>query len=153
MIGAFRQVSSGAGGLLLSVPFFRGSVRGMRNADKLTTIAADAGVPFPQLATKATAAAMFGGAVALGTGLAPTAGAIVLVASLSGVTMTVHPFWRDSDPSSRAVHREAFVTNAALIGGLLITASGTRRGHLPRGAQRGFASAPDRLCTPSAAPR
>jgi putative oxidoreductase len=132
MSAALRRLSSGAGCLLLSLPFLRGSARGMRNSDKLAAIAADAGVPLPHLATKATATAMFGGAVALGAGLAPTAGAIVLVASLSGVTMTVHPFWRDSDPSSRAVHREAFVTNAALIGGLLITASGTRRGHVSR---------------------
>lgn len=99
----------------------------MRNADKLAAVAARAHVPFPQLATKATAAAMLGGAVALGTGVAPRAGALVLVGSLSGVTMTVHPFWRDTDPSSRAAHREAFVANAALIGGLLLTASSRGR--------------------------
>lgn len=126
MSATLRRASTGAGRLLLAVPFLLGSVRGMRNADKLAAFAARAHVPFPQLATKATAAAMLGGAVALGTGVAPRAGVLVLVGSLSGVTMTVHPFWRDTDPASRAAHREAFVTNAALIGGLLVTASSSR---------------------------
>jgi putative oxidoreductase len=126
MSATLRRASAAAGRALLAVPFLRGSVRGLRDADKLAVFAARANVPFPQHVTKATAAAMFVGAVALGTGLAPRGGALVLAGSLSGVTMTVHPFWRDSEPSSRAAHREAFVTNAALIGGLIITASGSR---------------------------
>lgn len=119
-------MAAGVGRVLLSVPFLRGSVRGLRNADHLAVLAARAKVPLPRLATQGAAVAMLGGAAALGSGVAPRTGALVLVGSLSGVTLTVHPFWRESDPSARTAHREAFVTNLALAGALLIAASDPR---------------------------
>jgi putative oxidoreductase len=113
------------GRLLLALPFLRGSIRALRSVEQLANCARAARVPYPEAATKVTAVAMFGGAAAMATGMAPRSGAVAIIACLGGATGTVHRFWLEEEAAPRAAHREAFITNLALLGALTLVATST----------------------------
>lgn len=109
-----------AAGPLLGASFVSGGWNSLRNPGPLTAVAADAGIPLPQLAVKTTSAAMLVAGTALAVGRAPAASAATLAVCLAGATYGVHPFWKEQDQAARRLHRNAFLSNAGLLGGLVL---------------------------------
>lgn len=65
------------------------------------------------------------GGLALATGRVPRIAALALAASLVPTTLAGHRFWEHEDPEQRANHRNHFMKNVALIGGMIIVALDT----------------------------
>jgi putative oxidoreductase len=57
------------------------------------------------------------GAVLILLGLWPDLGALMVVAFLVPVTLTMHRFWEIEDPGQRAIKRGMFLLNTSLAGG------------------------------------
>ncbi|MBD0694979.1 DoxX family protein [Streptomyces sp. CBMA123] len=114
---------------LLATSFIVGGYGVLRAPGPLPELARQRGVPYPEAATRATAAGMIAGGVALGTGLAPVAGGALLVACLVPTTVAVHGFWRQPDPARRRAQRNEFLKNVSLLGGLVIAAVDARSTH------------------------
>lgn len=89
------------------------------------------------------AATMVGGAALLLTPLR-RAGALAVAAALVPTTLAGHAFWEQTDSADRKQHRIRFLSNLALLGGLLLAAVDTegrpglrwRTGHLVSDANR-----------------
>jgi uncharacterized membrane protein YphA (DoxX/SURF4 family) len=79
----------------------------------------------PELLVRVNGAAMAGAGALLGTGRLPRLSALVLAASLVPTTYVEHPFWAEKDPEAKKHQRQAFLKNAALLGGLLIASADT----------------------------
>lgn len=56
----------------------------------------------------------------LATGRAPRLSAALLATSLAPAALGEHAFWNASDPADKARRRAAFLTDAGLLGGLLL---------------------------------
>ena len=108
------------GRALLSVPFVVGASHALRHPEPLLDAAERAGLPQPELLTRATAGVMLVGAGAVGASLAPAVGGVLLAGSLIGTTLVVHSFWREEGAQARAAHERAFVANCGLLGGVLV---------------------------------
>ena len=107
---------------LLATPFVVGGLNSLRDPGPLPGAARDLGLPEPELATRVTATTMVTAGIALGTGLAPLAGPAVLAGCLAGATVGVHRFW-EKEGHERIEHRNAFLTNIGLAGGLALSAA------------------------------
>lgn len=83
------------------------------------TVAAQFGVPKPEVAVRLNGAAMAAGGAALIVGVQQRAAALGLLGSLVPTTLAGHPFWNESDPNVRANQRVQALKNLGLIGGLL----------------------------------
>lgn len=108
------------GRALFAAPFVSGAASALKDPGPLPGFAHKAGVPHPELATKVAAAAMVAGALAIGTGVAPVAGGVVLAASLIGTTVIVHDFWSPQEEPVAAAHRKSFIANCGLLGGVIV---------------------------------
>ena len=63
---------------------------------------------------------------AMALGLLPRLSALALAASLIPTTIGGHPFWTIDDAGQRAQQRTHFNKNLAILGGLMLAASGRR---------------------------
>lgn len=126
---------------LLSSVFLLGGYNALRNASAIAPMAApvtDKIVPLvqkaapslpipqdPKTLVRINAAVQIAAALTLATGRAPRLSATVLATSLVPTTIAGHPFWDESDPTTRKAQLLAFVQNASVLGGLLIAAGDT----------------------------
>jgi uncharacterized membrane protein YphA (DoxX/SURF4 family) len=111
---------------LLATPFVLGGLNSLRDPGPLPAAAGALGIPQPEVATRVTASTMITAGLAMGTGLAPVAGPAVLAGCLAGATVGVHRFW-EKDGHERIEHRNAFLTNIGLAGGLALSAADALR--------------------------
>ncbi|WP_020669197.1 DoxX family protein [Amycolatopsis nigrescens] len=103
----------------MAQPFLEKTVE--RHADKLPD-----GVPTdPQTLVRINGAVMVGAGTALALGKAPRLASLLLFGSLVPTTLAGHAYWEKQDPDERAQHRVHFLKNAAIGGGLLISAADT----------------------------
>jgi uncharacterized membrane protein YphA (DoxX/SURF4 family) len=107
---------------LLAAPFIAGGAQSLVEPGPLPEFAGRLGVPLPAMATRVTAAAMVAGGLALASGVAPRGAALLLAGCLSGASIGVHRFWEAEDPQERFDHRNAFMRNIGLLGGLALAA-------------------------------
>jgi putative oxidoreductase len=107
---------------LLATPFVLGGLQSLRQPGPLPEMARALGVPQPEAATRLTAGTMVAAGLALGSGLSPVAAPVVLAGCLAGATAGVHRFW-EHDGHDRFEHRNSFLTNIGLIGGLAFSAA------------------------------
>lgn len=80
----------------------------------------------PVALVRANAAVQVGGAALLASGKLPRLAALALAASLVPTTVVGHAWWRYRDPAQRAHHRNHFLKNVAILGGLALTAVDTQ---------------------------
>lgn len=71
------------------------------------------------------ACVQIGGGILLASGKMPRVAAAVLTATVIPGNLGVHMFWNEDDPERRARKRRDFLTDASLLGGLLIAAADT----------------------------
>ncbi|MDN5797497.1 MAG: DoxX family membrane protein [Intrasporangium sp.] len=86
-------------------------------------LAAELGMPNPEVAVRVNGGAMVAGGAALALGMLPGAAALGLVASLVPTTIAGHAFWKVDDPKARATQRTQVLKNIGLAGGLLAVAA------------------------------
>lgn len=124
--------------ILLAGVFVQSGVDVLQHPGPRSAKAANLGVPEPELATRANAAAMVAGGVALALGIRPRLVALLLVASLVPTTAAGHRFWEEEDDAAQAQQLVHFMKNASIVGGLLAVAAdpGQGRGRARRRARR-----------------
>jgi putative oxidoreductase len=117
------------GRLLLAAPFVVLGYEAAAEPGPRVALAAELGVPNPELAVRFNGAAMSVGGVALALGILPRTAAAGLVASMIPTTVAGHPYWTMEDPLARKMNRIQVLKNVGLVGGLLgVAAAVARRG-------------------------
>jgi uncharacterized membrane protein YphA (DoxX/SURF4 family) len=76
----------------------------------------------PVTAVSINAMVQVGAGGLMAAGVFPRLAALALAASIVPTTFGGHRFWEVQDPAQRAQQRTHFLKNAAILGGLLITA-------------------------------
>ena len=76
----------------------------------------------PETAVRLNAMVHLGAGGMLAVGIFPRIAALALATSMVPTTLAAHSFWEISDPAKRGMQRTQFLKNAAIMGGLLITA-------------------------------
>lgn len=108
-----------AGRLLISIVFIISGLSHLKNLGYTAQAAAASGMPAPKLlALIASLFALLGG-LGVALGFQAEIGAVLLLLFLVPVTLTIHPFWKYSDPMESANHKAHFMKNVALIGAAL----------------------------------
>jgi uncharacterized membrane protein YphA (DoxX/SURF4 family) len=111
---------------LLAYGFVTGGVQAVRSPAGLIGMASGVGIPEADKVVPATSVTMIAAGTTMALGIAPRASATTLALALTGFTYTLHGFWRESEEGPRRAKRQAFVTNAGTLGGLLAVASARR---------------------------
>ena len=111
------------GRFALAAMFIDSGLNVAREPGPRPKLAADLGVPQPELATRANGAAMAAGGALLASGLADRYAAGLLAGLLVPTTLAGHRFWEKEDAGERAGQRIHFLKNLAMLGGLLYIAS------------------------------
>lgn len=104
--------------------FVSGGLDTIRNPGPRAKLVAEAGLPQPELLTRAQGAVMAGAGGLLALGLLPRTAALALLAALVPTTIVGHPFWQRSG-ADRRQQRLHFLKNLAAMGGLLLVLSET----------------------------
>ncbi|MBZ5604331.1 MAG: DoxX family protein [Acidobacteriia bacterium] len=78
--------------------------------------------PRPDIAVRATGAAMAIGGASILLGLKPKYGAAAIIGVLASASPWMHAFWADEDPQARQADMIHFGKNLALLGGALALA-------------------------------
>ena len=108
-----------AGRVLISLVFITSGFSHLKNLGYTAQAAAASGMPAPKLlALLASLFALLGG-LGVALGFRAEIGAVLLLLFLVPVTLTMHPFWKYSDPMESANHKAHFMKNVALIGAAL----------------------------------
>jgi putative oxidoreductase len=110
---------------LLGAVFVKLGSDGARSPGPRVALAANLGLPHPELAVRLNGAAMTLGGVALVADRFPAAAAAGLSVSMVPTTLAAHRYWKHDGPDRKQqfIH---FAKNAGLAGGLLVVA-GQRR--------------------------
>jgi putative oxidoreductase len=121
------SILSAFGRAMLAAPFIVLGYEAAADPGQRVALAADLGVPNPELAVRANGAlmALAGGALALG--VLPRAAATGMVASLIPTTAAGHAYWKMDDPQARKVNRIQVLKNLGLAGGLVAVAAARSR--------------------------
>ena len=82
----------------------------------------DFGTPAPQAAFWCGIALQFLGAALVLSGVRADIGALCLIAFTALATLIFHRFWQKTDPMQKRISRLFFMSNIAIVGGLLLLA-------------------------------
>ncbi|HEY7352005.1 MAG TPA: DoxX family protein [Terriglobales bacterium] len=74
-------------------------------------------VPKPEIAVRATGAALIAGGTSILLGVKPKLGTMAILGFLAGVSPVMHDFWKQEDPQQRMNEMVNFSKNMALAGG------------------------------------
>ena len=117
---------------LLAAPFIVAGIDVMRNPGARVELARPvvervaSMVPIapadPETAVRLNAMVHLGAGSMMAVGIFPRIAALALATSMVPTTLAAHSFWQVADPAKRGMQRTQFLKNAALMGGLLITA-------------------------------
>ena len=107
------------GRLLLGGHFLQAGLRNFTKLDVHTGVLSKKNVPMPQVSAEIAIAVQVLGGASVAFGILPAIGAVGLILFTLGASVLYHDFWSYSG-AERAPHLSACLTNAALIGGLLL---------------------------------
>jgi putative oxidoreductase len=119
MIEELSPVLIPLGRLLLGGYFFVTGVRSIAKIDAHATVLAGRGVPQPRIAAMGGIALMTVSGAMLGVSLWPAMGAAGLIVFIIAATVLYHNVW-DMTGDERTQHLGSVLSNAALVGGLVI---------------------------------
>lgn len=111
---------------LIAYGFVTGGVQALKSPAGLVGMSEKVGVPEAGTVVPATSVVMVAAGTSMALGIAPRTSAVALAGCLTGFTWTLHGFWRESEPGPRRAKRQAFVTNAGALGGLLAVAAAAK---------------------------
>ncbi|MDO9409812.1 DoxX family protein [Patulibacter sp.] len=112
---------------LLAYGFVTGGVQALKSPAGLVGMSERVGVPQAGRVVPVTSATMIAAGTAMAVGVRPRTSALTLAGCLVGFTYTLHGFWRETEEKPRRAKRQAFVTNAGTLGGLLAVAAASSR--------------------------
>jgi putative oxidoreductase len=124
--GTRMTVLQRLGQLCLGVMFIKLGSDAARAPGDRPKLAAELGVPNPELAVRASGAVMTLAGLALALDRWPRLAALVLAAALAPTTLAGHAFWKSPHGSERSGNQIQFLKNLGLLGGLLAIASQRR---------------------------
>ena len=139
---ALRGVARFAARSSLAAVFVVFGYEAATNPGDRVQLAADAGVPAPELAVRLNGALMLTGGLAVAAGLRPRLAASILAGTMLPTTLTADAFWKVEDREIRNVQRIHFYKNVAIFGGAMLAALASE-GERPvraRPARGGFGS-------------
>lgn len=110
------------GRLIFGGYFLYNGINHFLNKQNMSGYAEAKGVPAPDVAVQASGALMILGGLSLLTGYKPKIGAALIGTFLTGVTPSIHTFWKEADPQRRQAEMINFMKNVALLGGAMIAA-------------------------------
>lgn len=90
------------------------------NHKSLTLYAASAKVPAPQVAVFGSGVLLILGGLGVFFNMYLLVSLILLVVFLLPVTIIMHAFWKEVDPSLRASQKSAFLRNITFLGAILL---------------------------------
>ncbi len=99
--------------------FLYAGIHHFQESEAMAQYTAAKGVPAPELAVKATGAALIFGGTSVLLGLKKEWGAAAIASFLAGVTPLMHDFWKQDDPQRRQNEMINFGKNMALLGASL----------------------------------
>lgn len=118
---------------LLATVFIGGGINQLKNPGgfpaeatekALTTYGlANSGLPAPKTLVTINGVGMVGAGAALALGVQPRLAALALAGLLLPTNIAGHPFWEMTDPMQKFQQRNEFMSNLAIIGGLLAVAT------------------------------
>lgn len=112
---------------LLAYGFVTGGIQALKDPSGLVGMSERVGVPEPGRVVPVTSTVMVAAGTAMALGVRPRTSALTLAGCLTGFTWTLHGFWRETEERPRRAKRQAFVTNAGTLGGLLAVAAASSR--------------------------
>lgn len=86
---------------------------------QMSQYAAMKNVPKPDLAVRATGAALIVGGASILLGVKPKLGTAALIGFLGAVSPVMHDFWKHENPEQRMQEMVNFTKNMALVGGAM----------------------------------
>ncbi|WP_026909470.1 DoxX family protein [Patulibacter minatonensis] len=111
---------------MLAYGFVTGGLQALKSPKGLIGMSEKAGIPAADRVVPATSVVMMAAGTSMALGVAPRTSAVALAGCLTGLTYTLHGFWRDTEEKPRRMKRQAFVTNVGTLGGLLAVAASGR---------------------------
>ena len=99
--------------------FLYAGIHHFEETETMAQYTASKGVPAPNLAVKATGAALIFGGTSVLLGLKKEWGAAAIASFLAGVSPLMHDFWKQQDPQQRQNEMINFGKNMALLGASL----------------------------------
>jgi len=108
-------------GRVLLAAIFLNSARGhLLQVGPTAQYAGSMGVPVPRLSTIVTGLMILAGGLSVLLGLYVAVGCLLLVLFLVPVALMMHPFWKMTDPMSRAIQQAQFMKNLSMAGAALV---------------------------------
>lgn len=117
-----EKIAMWMGRLIFGGYFVYNGINHFLNKEHMAGYAGSKGVPKPDVAVQATGALMIVGGLSVLTGYKPKVGAALIGTFLTGVTPSIHTFWKEEDPQRRQMEMVNFLKNVALFGGAMIAA-------------------------------
>lgn len=99
--------------------FLYSGIHHFTDSEPMTKYSEFKGVPMPELAVKASGAALIFGGTSILLGIKPKLGTAAVLGFLAGVSPVMHDFWNVEDPQKRQSEMINFSKNMALLGGAL----------------------------------
>ena len=125
-MGVIGWTERRTGQALLGVMFVKLGFDAARAPGNRVELAANLGVPNPQLAVRGNGAAMVAGGAALVLDKLPRLAALGLIGSMVPTTLAAHAFW-EKEGADRKQQEIQFYKNLGLVGGLILTLRGKGR--------------------------
>lgn len=107
------------GRVLFGGYFLYSGIHHFKEARQLSQYAGSKNVPQPELAVKATGAALIVGGSSILLGIKPKLGTAAILGFLVGVSPIMHDFWKQEEPQQRMNEMINFTKNLALAGGAM----------------------------------
>lgn len=107
------------GRLIFGGYFLYSGIHHFQETESMAQYAGSKGVPAPELAVKATGAALIFGGTSVLLGVKREWGAAAIASFLAGVSPVMHDFWKQADPQQRQNDMINFGKNIALLGASL----------------------------------
>jgi putative oxidoreductase len=105
------------GRILFAVIFVLSGVNHFAKAEALTGYAQSKGIPQPKLANLGSGTLMILSGLSIILGIVADLGALVAAVLLVVMAVTMHNFWKQSDPQAKQVELSSFLKNFSMAGG------------------------------------
>ena len=99
--------------------FAYNGINHLQHSRGMANYAAGTGVPAAQPAVQATGLMLLAGGLSVMAGIKPRQGLAMLISFLVPVTLQMHRFWEEQDPTARQGQMINFMKNMALVGAAL----------------------------------
>jgi putative oxidoreductase len=122
---------------LLAAPFIADGVATLKSPDGHVEDVRALGLAQPEKIVQIASASKVAGGLLLATGRFSRLSALALATAAGANAGVHHPFWKETDPASKAALRTQFLRDLGLLGGALVAAADTGgRESVPHAAAR-----------------